>query len=86
VAALAGGLETTPRQSAATHQSLDRALALDPNFALTYAFKAVSFGYVSQRNHWERFGDVGLGPARPQGSLIVGELTFGKGTKQTITT
>jgi TolB-like protein/tetratricopeptide (TPR) repeat protein len=49
VGALAGGLETTPRQSAAIHQSLDRALGLDPNFALAYALKARDFAYSMAR-------------------------------------
>ncbi|MEA3277431.1 MAG: AAA family ATPase [Pseudomonadota bacterium] len=49
VGALAGGLETTPDQSAAIHQSLDRALAHDPDFALAYALKARDYAYSMAR-------------------------------------
>ena len=49
VGALAGGLETTPEQSAAIHQSLDQALTLDPNFALAYALKARDYAYSMAR-------------------------------------
>ena len=49
VGALAGGLDTTPEQSAAIHQSLDQALALDPDFALAYALKARDYAYSMAR-------------------------------------
>jgi tetratricopeptide (TPR) repeat protein len=49
VGALSGGLETTPEQSAAIHRSLDRALILDPNFALAYALKARDYAYSMAR-------------------------------------
>ncbi len=49
VGALAGGLETTQEQSAAVHQSLDKALTLDPNFALVYALKARDYAYSMAR-------------------------------------
>ena len=49
VGALAGGLETTREQSTAIHRSLDRALMLDPNFALAYALKARDYAYSMAR-------------------------------------
>ena len=49
VGALAGGLETTPEQSSAIHQSLDQAITLDPNFALAYALKARNYAYSMAR-------------------------------------
>jgi TolB-like protein/Flp pilus assembly protein TadD len=49
VGALAGGLETTPEQSATIHQSLDQALTLDSDFALAYALKARDYAYSMAR-------------------------------------
>jgi TolB-like protein/DNA-binding winged helix-turn-helix (wHTH) protein/Flp pilus assembly protein TadD len=49
VGVLEGGLDTTPEQSAAIHQSLDQALTLDPNFAIVYALKARDYAYSMAR-------------------------------------
>ena len=49
VGALAGGLDTTPEQSTAIHQSLNQALKFDSDFALAYALKARDYAYSMAR-------------------------------------